>query len=74
LLGTGGQVGALGSCDIDPSWESAPLPGTTWNYAAVPAAITAGSGPNSVVVTNNGNHEIFVAAMWNTGIWRYVEP
>jgi hypothetical protein len=26
------------------------------------------------VVTNDGNHEIFVAAMWNTGIWRYIEP
>jgi photosystem II stability/assembly factor-like uncharacterized protein len=65
---------ACGSCDIDPNWEFAPLPGTTWTYATVPAAMTAGSGPNSVVVTNDGNHEIFVAAMWNTGIWRYVEP
>ena len=65
---------ACGSCNIDPNWESAPIPGTTWTYGTVPAAVTAGSGPNTVVVTNDGNHEIFVAAMWNTGIWRYIEP
>lgn len=65
---------ACGSCNIDPNWESAPIPGTTWTYATVPAAVTAGSGPNTVVVTNDGIHEIFVAAMWNTRIWRYIEP
>ena len=31
-------------------------------------------GPNSMVVTNDGSHSIFVGTMWAEGIWRYVEP
>lgn len=65
---------ACGSCNIDPNFESAPQPGTTWAYLTVPAAMAAGSGANSVVATSDGTHAIFVAAMWSTGIWRYVEP
>ena len=31
-------------------------------------------GPNSVAVTSDGTHSIFVGSMWATGLWRYVEP
>ena len=31
-------------------------------------------GPNSVAVTSDGTHSVFVGSMWATGLWRYVEP
>jgi hypothetical protein len=38
----------------------------------VPAALII--GPNSLAVTSDGSHSIFVGVMWAEGIWRYVEP
>jgi hypothetical protein len=31
-------------------------------------------GPAQVAVLNDGTHNILVGAMWNSGVWRYVEP
>jgi hypothetical protein len=31
-------------------------------------------GANSVVVVNDGSHNIFVGSMWGIGLWRYIEP
>jgi len=53
-------------------FESAPAPGTTWSLGQLPHGL--GIGPNSIVVTSDGTHSIFVGAMWAAGIWMYVEP
>ena len=63
---------ACSGCDLGTDFEIAPQPGTTWAPASVPSALTI--GPNSVVVTGDGTHGIFVALMWDEGLWRYVEP
>jgi photosystem II stability/assembly factor-like uncharacterized protein len=63
---------ACSSCDLGTDFEVAPQPGTTWAPATVPDALTI--GPNSVVVTSDGTHNVFVALMWDLGLWRYVEP
>jgi hypothetical protein len=52
------------------SFETAPSPGDVWSAPAVPDGI----GPNSVAVTFDGNHYIFIGVMWSAGIWRYIEP
>jgi hypothetical protein len=57
---------------LGTDYESAPEPGTDWSADSVPTAFTI--GPNSMVVTNDGVHSIFVGTMWAEGIWRYVEP
>jgi hypothetical protein len=63
---------ACSSCDLGTSFETAPQPGDTWSTTVVPSALVI--GPNSVVVTSDGTHSVFVAVMWDQGIWRYVEP
>jgi fibronectin type 3 domain-containing protein len=57
----------------DPAFEIASQPGTgTWVSPGTPSALTQGAAQISVV--NNGTNNILVAAMWNSGVWRYVEP
>jgi fibronectin type 3 domain-containing protein len=57
----------------DPSFETATQPGTgTWVAPGTPAALTQGSA--QIQVLNNGSNYIFVGAMWNSGLWRYIEP
>jgi hypothetical protein len=57
----------------NPSFEVASQPGNgTWVAPGTPAGLTQGSAQISVV--NDGTHNIFVGAMWNSGVWRYVEP
>jgi photosystem II stability/assembly factor-like uncharacterized protein len=63
---------ACSNCNLGVDYETAPQPGVTWSTASAPSALTI--GPNSVAVTNDGSHFIFVAVMWDQGIWRYVEP
>jgi hypothetical protein len=63
---------ACSDCNLGTDYESAPEPGTAWSVDSVPTALTI--GPNSMVVTNDGTHSIFVGTMWAEGIWRYVEP
>ena len=63
---------ACSGCDLGTDFEVAPQPGTTFTPATVPDALTI--GPNSVVVTSDGTHNVFVALMWDLGLWRYVEP
>ena len=52
------------------AYKTAPQPGTKLSDGgnAVPW------GPNSVAVTSDGTHSLFVGAMWHAGLWRYVEP
>ena len=63
---------ACSDCNLGTNFETSPQPGTTWSSATVPAALVI--GPNSLVVTSDGTHSIFVGAMWAEGLWRYVEP
>jgi hypothetical protein len=63
---------ACSNCNLGVDYEAAPQPGVAWSNASVPSALVI--GPNSVAVTNDGSHSIFVAVMWDQGIWRYVEP
>jgi hypothetical protein len=65
----GFPVGAGAS--IDSNLQIGAHPGTgTWVRQG-----TAGMrfGPAQVAVVNDGTHNILVGAMWNGGIWRYVE-
>lgn len=60
-------------CTIAPGFEVAPAPGTTgWTSPATPAGMIGG-GFSDVARTFDGTHYIFVASMWNAGLWRYVE-
>lgn len=63
---------ACSGCDLGTQFEIAPQPGTDWTAATVPSELVI--GPNSVVVTGDGIHSVFVALMWDQGLWRYVEP
>jgi hypothetical protein len=69
---------ACASCGLNeggPQYQTAAQPGDmgAWTKgAALPDGLVW--GPNSVAVTSDGNHSIFVGSMWATGLWRYVEP
>ena len=63
---------ACSGCDLGTQLEIAPQPGTDWTVASVPSELVI--GPNSLVVTSDGIHSVFVALMWDQGLWRYVEP
>ncbi|MEJ0005608.1 MAG: fibronectin type III domain-containing protein [Steroidobacteraceae bacterium] len=57
----------------DPVFEVASQPGTgTWVPPGTPAGLTQGSA--QIAVMNDGTHNILVGAMWNSGVWRYIEP
>jgi photosystem II stability/assembly factor-like uncharacterized protein len=67
----GYPIGAGGT--TDPSLQTAAQPGTgSWVRPGTPASMT--QGPAQVAVLNDGSHNIIVGAMWNGGVWRYVEP
>jgi hypothetical protein len=60
---------------IDPAFQVAFQPGTgSWVMPGTPAAMSQGGGASAVVVVNDGTNNIFVGAMLNAGVWRYVEP
>jgi hypothetical protein len=69
---------ACSNCNLGTDYETAAQPGVAWFASASASAGTVPSalviGPNSVVVANDGSHYVFVAVMWDQGIWRYVEP
>lgn len=58
---------------VDPSEEVAVEPGTgTWVAPGTPAGLT--QGPAQLALVNDGTQSIVLGAMWNGGLWRYVEP
>lgn len=63
---------ACSNCNLGTSFESAASSGGAWTKASVPPDLVI--GPNSLVVTSDGKHTVFVGVMWALGIWRYVEP
>ena len=67
----GGPVG-IGNT-LDPQFEVASQPGSgTWVKPGTPPALSQGAA--QIAVLNNGTQSILVGAMWNSGLWRYVEP
>jgi fibronectin type 3 domain-containing protein len=57
----------------NPAFEVASQPGTgTWVNPGTPAGLAQGAAQISVV--NDGTHNILVGAMFNNGLWRYIEP
>lgn len=63
---------ACGGCTDGAQYQTAPMPGDKWSDGTVPSGLNW--GPNSVAITSDGTHAIYVGSMWQTGIWRYVEP
>ena len=79
VIGTSKNVYAMYGYPVGPggtndsAFEIATQPGTgTWTTAGTPAGLTQGSA--AITVVNDGTHNILVGAMWNSGLWRYVEP
>jgi hypothetical protein len=58
-------------CTINPNFMVSSASGDVWTSPAVPTAMRMGA--DHVAVTSDGTHQIFVAAMRNAGLWRYVE-
>lgn len=58
---------------VNPGFESAAQPGTSWSSASG-APATFNGGPHQVAVVNNGVNNIFIGAMGSSGVWRYIEP
>lgn len=63
---------ACASCNLGTDFEIATQPGTDWTPTPAPDNLVI--GPNGIVVTSDGTHDIFVGLMWDQGLWRYVEP
>ncbi|MEA2699563.1 MAG: hypothetical protein QOI66_3834 [Myxococcales bacterium] len=67
---------ACASCGLKeggPQFQTAAQPGTNWTKGpTLPDGLVW--GPNSVAVTSDGTHSVFVGSMWATGLWRFVEP
>jgi hypothetical protein len=58
---------------FDSSFELAVQPGNgTWVAPGTPAGLTQGAAQISGV--NDGSNNVLVGAMWNSGLWRYIEP
>ena len=58
---------------FDSSFELAAEPGTgTWVAPGTPVGLTQGAAQISAV--NDGSNNVLIGAMWNSGLWRYIEP
>jgi hypothetical protein len=56
-----------------PSFELASAPGTgTWIAPNTPSGMVEGAV--QMIVVNDGTHNILLGAMWESGVWRYIEP
>jgi hypothetical protein len=68
----GWACAGCGLNDGGPQYQTAPYPGDTWTKPTLPSGLVW--GPNSVAITSDGMHSIYIGSMWATGLWRYVEP
>ena len=72
VFGTSKNVYTM-SGTADKNFLVASQPGTgQWVSPATPASL--GNGTAQVAVVNDGANNIFLGAMWQAGLWRYVEP
>lgn len=63
----------IGTGCNNPAFEIGGLPGTgTYTQVSTPAGMCQGSA--WVTTVNAGGSNIFLGAMFNSGLWRYVEP
>ena len=68
----GYPVGPTGT--LNATFQVASQPGTgTWVQPGTPAGMNI-EGAAQLIVVNDGIRTIIIAAMWNGGVWRYVEP
>ena len=58
-------------CAIDPKFQIGSKSGDNWTLPGVPAGITMSA--DTIAVTSDGSHYIFVGAFKSDGVWRYVE-
>jgi hypothetical protein len=63
-VGVGGKV--------DPALQVSDSSGANWTSPGTPPEMT--QGPASAAVTSDGTFHIVLAACYNAGLWRYVEP
>jgi len=72
VFGTPKNIYAMYGAAPNPHFEGGTQPGTgTWVAPGTPAALLSAG---QVAVVNNGTHNILVGGMWQSGVWRYVEP
>jgi photosystem II stability/assembly factor-like uncharacterized protein len=57
----------------DPAIQVGAQPGTG-SFMTNPQPSGMYQGPGRVAVTSDGHHSVFLAACYNAGLWRYVEP
>ncbi len=82
VLGTSKNLYSLAGFPVGPGGNSDPdfqlgaQPGTgTWVAPGAPTTpATLKQGSAQLISINNGSNNILLSAMWNAGIWRYVEP
>jgi hypothetical protein len=79
VIGTSRYVYALFGVPVgpggitDPAIEIGAQPGTgVWAAPGVPPGLTQGAA--QLATLNDGTHDVIIGAMWNAGVWRYVEP
>ncbi|MEJ0099078.1 MAG: fibronectin type III domain-containing protein [Pseudomonadota bacterium] len=73
VFGSSKNVYSMCNCS-NGGFQVGTLPGTgTW---VAPGALAGPTIPpaGQVAVVNDGTHNILVGAMWNSGVWRYIEP
>jgi hypothetical protein len=70
MYGWGPGPGAV----VNPLFELSATADTsgTWTQPSTPTAMS--QGPAEVAVINNGTNYVVLAASYNAGLWRYVEP
>jgi fibronectin type 3 domain-containing protein len=57
----------------NPVFEVGAQPGNgTWVAPGTPSTLMQGAAQMSIV--NDGTHNILLGAMWNSGVWQYIEP
>lgn len=72
VFGSSQNIYAMYAAPADPHFEGGTQPGTgTWVAPGTPAGLNLAA---QVAVVNDGTHNILVGAMWEDGVWRYVEP
>lgn len=70
--GTVKNVYALYGQSPTPNYELAVQPGTgTWTSPTLPSGLNNGA---QFAIVNNGSKNVLVGAMWQNGMWRYIEP
>ncbi len=79
VIGTSKNVYSMYGIPVGPGGSSNPVfelasqPGTgAWIAPGTPNALSQGAAQMAVV--NNGTNNILVGAMWNNGVWQYIEP